>query len=155
VRVETSQEMFDAVKKEMKQKFDIVILAAAVSDYTPEKPSKAKIKSISKKITIKLERAPKIIDEVKKIQKDVFLVGFKAETNVSKEKLAIEARKKLKESNANLIIANDIGTKYKKNSNYNNVIVADSKKIIQSGWREKFEISRFIIKEIENRLNTF
>ena len=42
IRVETSEEMSNALKKEMKQKFDIVILAAAVSDYTPEKPSKNK-----------------------------------------------------------------------------------------------------------------
>jgi len=155
VRVETSKEMFDAVKKEMKQKFDIVILAAAVSDYMPEKSSATKIKSDQNKIVVKLKRAPKIIDQIKKIQKDVFLVGFKAETNVSKEKLIIEAKKKIRESNADLIIANDIGTKYKKNLDYNNVIVADPKKITQSGWRKKFEISRFIIKEIENKLNTF
>jgi len=32
--VKTSKEMFDAVKKEMKKKFDVVILAAAASDYT-------------------------------------------------------------------------------------------------------------------------
>lgn len=155
VRVETSQEMFNAVKKEMKQKFDIVILAAAGSDYMPEKPSLSKIKSDQSKIILKLKRAQKIIDQIKKIQKNIFLVGFKAETNVSKEKLIFEARKKLKESNADLMIGNDIGTRYKKNSDYNNVIVVDSKKIIQSGWRKKFEISRFIIKEIENRLNTF
>ncbi|MEX2348694.1 MAG: bifunctional phosphopantothenoylcysteine decarboxylase/phosphopantothenate--cysteine ligase CoaBC, partial [Nitrosopumilaceae archaeon] len=111
VRVETSKEMHDAVKKEMKQKFDIVILAAAVSDYTPEKPSKSKIKSVPNKILIKLKRAPKIIDMIKKIQKDVFLVGFKAETNTSREKLINEARKKLKESKADLIVANDIGLK--------------------------------------------
>ena len=41
----TVKEMFDAVKKEMKKKFDVVILAAAVSDYTAEKISKTKIKS--------------------------------------------------------------------------------------------------------------
>ena len=152
IRVETGQEMFDAVKKEMKQKFDIVILAAAVSDYTSEKPSKTKIKSDQNKITLKLKRVPKIIDEVKKIQKNVFLVGFKAETNLSKEKLIREAKQKLKESNADLIIANDIGTKYKKNSNYNNVILVNSRNTVQSGWKKKSEISKFIRKEIENRV---
>jgi len=37
--------MFDAVKKEMKKKLDIVILAAAASDYTVQNYSKSKIKS--------------------------------------------------------------------------------------------------------------
>jgi phosphopantothenoylcysteine decarboxylase/phosphopantothenate--cysteine ligase len=153
VRVETSKEMFDAVKREMKQKFDIVILAAAVSDYMPEKPSSTKIKSDQNKIILKLKRAPKIIDQIKKIQKNVFLVGFKAETNLSKDKLISEARRKLKESNSNLMVGNDVGLKkYKKNPDYNNVVVVDSKKIIQSGWKKKLEISKFIRKEIERRI---
>ncbi|HLC24240.1 MAG TPA: bifunctional phosphopantothenoylcysteine decarboxylase/phosphopantothenate--cysteine ligase CoaBC [Nitrosopumilaceae archaeon] len=153
IRVETSQEMFDAVKKEMKQKFDIVILAAAVSDYIPEKSSSTKIKSDQNKIILKLKRAPKIIDEVKKIQKNVFLVGFKAETNLSRVRLIVEARKKLRESKADLIVANDIGLKrYRENPEYNNVVVVDSKKVTQSGWKNKSRIVSFIRNEIENRI---
>ena len=153
VRVETSQEMLDAVKKEMKQKFDIVILAAAVSDYIPEKPSSTKIKSDQNKILLKLQRAPKIIDYIKKIQKNTFLVGFKAETSLSKEKLVMEARKKLKESHADLVVANDIGIKrYKENPDYNSVIIVDSKRAIQSGWKKKSELVRFIHKEVERRI---
>ena len=153
IRVETSQEMFDAVKKEMKQKFDIIILGAAVSDYIPEKPSKTKIKSDQNKIILKLKRTSKIIDQIKKIQKNVFLVGFKAESNISKEKMISEARRKLKEADADLIVANDIGLKkYKKNPDYNIVIVVDSEKTIQSGWKNKLGIVRFIRREIENRI---
>lgn len=152
IKVETSQEMLNAVRKEMKQKFDIVILAAAVSDYTIEKPSKTKINSDLAKIMLKLKRVPKIIDEIKKMQKDVLLVGFKAETNLSKEKLISEARKKLRESNADLIVANDIGLKkYRKNPDYNNVIIVDSKKSVQSGWKKKLDIVKFVRKEIEKR----
>ena len=150
VRVETSKEMFDVVKKEMKQKFDIVILAAAVSDYTLETSSKTKIKSVHDKIVIRLKRVPKIIDEIKKIQKDAFLVGFKAETNLTRKELVGIARKKLRESCADLIIANDIGSKkYKKNTDYNNVIIINSKKVINSGWKLKLQIAKLILKEIE------
>jgi phosphopantothenoylcysteine decarboxylase/phosphopantothenate--cysteine ligase len=153
IRVETSQEMLNAVRKEMRQKFDIVILTAAVSDYTLEKPNKIKIKSDHEKIVLKLKRVPKIINQIKKIQKDVFLVGFKAEINISKEKLINLARRKLKESNADLIIANDIGLKkYRDNPDYNNIIIVNSNKIIQSGWKKKLEIVRFIRKEIEERM---
>jgi phosphopantothenoylcysteine decarboxylase/phosphopantothenate--cysteine ligase len=152
VRVETSKEMFDAVKKEMKQKFDIVVLAAAVSDYTPEKSNKTKIKSVPNKILIKLKRVPKIIDEIKKIRRDVFLVGFKAETNTPTAKLINDSRKKLKESKTDLIIANDIGLKkYREKPDYNNVIIVDAKKAVQTGWKNKLEIARFIRKEIEKR----
>lgn len=151
VRVETSQEMFDAVKNELKQKFNIVILAAAVSDYIPEKRRSTKTKSDLDKITVKLKRAPKIIDQIKKIQKNVFLVGFKAETNLSKEKLIMEARNKLKESKADLIVANDIGSKYKNNIEYNSLIVVDSK-ISYSGRKRKLDLAKFLCKEIEKRI---
>ena len=151
VRVETSKEMYDAVRKEMKQKFDIVILVAAVSDYTPEKQSKSKIKSVHDRIIMRLKRAPKIINEIKKIQENVVLIGFKAEANLSKKKLITEAKKKMKESNADLMVANDIGSrKYKANPDYNNVIIVNSRKVVQSGWNKKSDITKFIRKEIEN-----
>ena len=45
IRVKTVSEMFSAVKKELRKKFDVVILAAAVSDFIP-KNSNSKIMSI-------------------------------------------------------------------------------------------------------------
>ena len=154
VTVQTLQEMFNAVKKEMERKFDIVIMAAAASDYTPHKSSATKINSNLDEIVLKLKRAPKIIDKIKKMQRDVLLVGFKAETNVSKESLVKQARKKIRESGADLIIANDVGIKkYKENPDYNNVVVVDSKKIIESGWKNKTKIAKFIRNEIEKRIS--
>ena len=76
INVSTSKEMFDAVKGELKKKFDIVIMAAAAADYTPENPSRKKIKSTQNKINISLKKAPKIIDQVKKIQKNVLFVLY-------------------------------------------------------------------------------
>lgn len=154
IHVKTVKEMFNAVKQEMKKKFDIVILSAAASDYIPTKTNKSKIKSTSKQIILKLQRAPKIIDNIKKIQKNVFLVGFKAETNLTCKKLEVEARKKLKESKADMIIANDIGSKrYQKDPQYNNVlIVIPKEKVIQSGWKKKTQISKFIKKQIEKQI---
>ncbi len=154
IPVKTVMEMFTAVKKEMKKKFDVVILAAAASDYVPTKSNKSKIKSTSKQMIVKLQRAPKIIDQIKKIQKDVFLVGFKAETNLTKINLIKIARKKLQETKADMIIANDIGTKYQKNPEHNNVqIVFKDGKVISSGWKKKIQISKIIRKQIENRLD--
>ncbi len=154
IPVKTVMEMFTAVKKEMKKKFDVVILAAAASDYVPTKFNKSKIKSTSKQMIVKLQRAPKIIDQIKKIQKDVFLVGFKAETNLTKINLIKIARKKLQETKADMIIANDIGTKYQKNPEHNDVqIVFKDGKVISSGWKKKIQISKIIRKQIENRLD--
>ncbi len=151
IRVESSRDMIESVLHEMRKKFDIVILAAAVSDYTVEKPSKTKIKSDANKMVVRLKKVPKIINEIKKIQKDAFLVGFKAETNVSRERLIALSRKKLEESGAELIVANDIGARYKKNPNQNNVIIVDSKNKLESGWKDKEKIAKFISNQIKQR----
>ena len=145
--------MFDVVKKELKNKFDIVIMAAAISDYIPKNPSKKKIKSSKTNISISLKKTPKIINEIKKMQKNVLLIGFKAETNVTNAQLIKSAKKKLKESSSDMIIANDIGTtRYKKNSKNNQIIIVDSKKNIVSGWMKKEKIAKIIKKQIELKI---
>jgi len=152
INVTTSKEMFDATKKELKKKFDIVIMAAAASDYTPQNPSKSKIKSDKKSLIIRLKKAPKIIDLVRKYQKNALLVGFKAETNLTKTALIKSSQKKMKESGTDIIVANDIGKKYQKNTDYNQVLILNNKKIISSGWKKKEKIVKIIKKEIEQNL---
>lgn len=152
IKIETGKEMLEAVKKELRKRFDVVILAAAVSDYTVSRPSRTKIKSNAKKVSLEMRRATKIIDQIKKIQPDLFLVGFKAEADLPKRKLVSSARDKLKEANADLIVANDIGKKYKKNPSQNKVLLVDSKSVIESRWVNKEKIAKIIRKEIERRL---
>ena len=87
------------------------------------------------------------------MQKNVLLVGFKAETNVTNTQLIKSAKKKLKESSSDIIIANDIGiSRYKKNSQNNQIIIVDSKKNIVSGWMKKDKIVKIIRKQIESKL---
>lgn len=149
ILVKTAKEMFDVVKKEMRKKFDIVILAAAASDYIVQNPSGSKIKSTKKSLQIKLVQAPKIIDHIKKWQKNVYLVGFKAETNISKKKLASLARKKLAETKADLIVANDVGSKYQKNPDFNEIVLVNSKKAVFLSRRRKEKLAKIIRKELE------
>ena len=152
INVLSSKEMLNAVKTELKKKFDIIIMVAAIADYIPANPSKNKIKSSKTELKISLKKAPKIIDQIKKYQKNVLLVGFKAETNLTKDQLIKSAQKKMRESNADIIIANDIGNRYQKNPNNNQVLIVDKNKIISSGWKKKEKIVKFIRKEIEKKL---
>ena len=153
INVVSSNELYNVVKNQLKNKFDIVIMAAAISDYIPKNPSKKKIKSSKTNLSISLKKAPKIINEIKKIQKNILLVGFKAETNVTNTQLIKSAKKKLKESSSDIIIANDIGTsRYKKNPQNNQIIIVDSKKNIISGWMKKEKIAKIIRKQIELKL---
>ncbi len=153
IKISTSNEMLNAVKNEMVKKFDVVIMAAAVSDYSSVNPSKSKMKSDKDQMEIRLKKTPKIIDQIKKIQKNVFLVGFKAEIGISKKELIRVARKKMNESSADLIVANDVGSaRYKKNPEFNEILIIDSHKVIHSRWIKKEKIVKLIRKEIEKRL---
>lgn len=153
IKISTSSEMLNAVKNEMVKKFDIVIMAAAVSDYTPINPTKNKMKSDKDHMEIKLKKTPKIIDQIKKFQKNVFLVGFKAEIGISRKELIRVAKKKMNESSADLIVANEIGSaRYKKNPDFNEILIIDSHQVIHSGWIKKEKIAKFIRKEIEKKL---
>jgi len=72
---------------------------------------------------------------------------------VSKKELESEARKKMKECKADLMVANDVGSsRYRKNPENNEVLIVDSKKVQASGWKTKQKIAKFIRKEIERRI---
>ena len=106
IEVETVEEMLEAIESELKAKrYDVVVLAAAVSDFRVRNRAGVKIKS-GKALTLELEPTPKIIDIVKALQPDVFLVGFKAET--SEEKLVEEARKQIARAGSDLVVANTL-----------------------------------------------
>jgi len=152
IHVETVTEMFREVKKQMAKKFDVVILAAAASDYIPKNQYSKKIKSTKNSLTVELKKAPKIIDHIKKLQKDVFLIGFKAETDISKKELVMRAKQKLRDSKADMIVANDIGKKYFKDTTYNELVIVDSKTVVIIGRNKKERISRIICKNIEKRI---
>ena len=153
ISVETGRQMLDVVKTQLQKKFDIIIMAAAVSDYTPKNPSKKKIKSGRDGVTIRLEKTPKIIELVRRYQQEAFLVGFKAEVNLSRNSLINRAKKRLQETGADMIVANDIGGIYLKNRNRNEVFVVDSMGVASSGRKKKETVVRFIKKQIEEAVS--
>ncbi len=107
VRVNSVGEMFDAIKKNVRRS-NVIIHAAAVSDLSVDKKFNKKIKS-NKKLLLELKPTIKIINEIKKFNKKIKLIGFKAEYNVSKKELVNSAKSLLKKANADFIVANDVG----------------------------------------------
>ena len=83
VRVETAGEMNDVILS-LIPSYDIFISAAAVSDFEFKKEYEKKIDS-SSSLFLNLKPTTKIIRQIKKINPDIFLVGFKAEFNISRE----------------------------------------------------------------------
>jgi phosphopantothenoylcysteine decarboxylase/phosphopantothenate--cysteine ligase len=104
-RVKTAEEMRQAVLKHCTD-CDIIIKAAAVSDYRPEESARHKIKKGADCINLELVKNPDILAELgsKKEESPCILVGFAAET----EELIGNAREKLKAKNLDMIIANDV-----------------------------------------------
>ena len=109
VKVETVNEMAGAVKKHVRTA-DVIIHAAAVSDFFVKGKSPVKISS-GKEMALELSPTTKILEKIKTWNPNVFLVGFKAEYNVSNKELLNRARELLRSSRADLIVANDVGKK--------------------------------------------
>ncbi|MFX1486082.1 MAG: bifunctional phosphopantothenoylcysteine decarboxylase/phosphopantothenate--cysteine ligase CoaBC [Promethearchaeota archaeon] len=109
IHVESTKEMVSAVISELKKsKYDIMVHPAAVSDYGPEERVNKKLPSNMKSLTIKLKPLPKIVCEARQTSTDMFLVGFKAEYDVTEKELIENAYERLKETGMNLIVANDV-----------------------------------------------
>ncbi|RLG58645.1 MAG: bifunctional phosphopantothenoylcysteine decarboxylase/phosphopantothenate--cysteine ligase CoaBC [Candidatus Hydrothermarchaeota archaeon] len=142
--VETSEDMLNAVKKNIKN-CDIYISAAAITDFTTEKAEK-KIKT--KEITIKLKPTTKIFEKIK--DEDVIKVGFKALYNVSENELIEEAKEILKKYELDLVVANDVA-KDVFGSDENEVYIIDKEgKIKHIKRTKKSEIAKEILNMIKN-----
>ena len=80
-----------------------------------------------------------------------FLLVSRLKLIFSKNELVSRAKKKLKETNADMIIANDIGRNYKKDPKYNEIIIVDSKSTTKIPRTKKERLSKIICKNIEKR----
>ena len=108
-RVSTTGDMIKEMMKLLKDNpKSVVILSSAMADFTPQKPFEGKIKS-GETVEIKLLPTDKLSNLIKREFPDTKLVLFKAEWDVSKEVLIERAMLKMKNCNADLMIAkNDI-----------------------------------------------
>ena len=100
VKVNTTNELLDAVKSNMDN--DIFIMAAAPADYKVKNKSANKIKAES--LILELEKNPDVAKYVGENKGDKMLVIFSAET----ENLIENARGKLLKKNADFVVANDV-----------------------------------------------
>jgi phosphopantothenoylcysteine decarboxylase/phosphopantothenate--cysteine ligase len=146
ISVRTALEMRDAVLKRIRDS-DILIMAAAPSDYRPRHYSAKKIKSGKKNASIELSPNPDILKEVEeKKKKKMVVVGFAAET----ESLIENAREKLKEKNLDFIVANRIDEDGRGFGTVpTEVKIITKEKIETLDGIGKEELSSFILKKAE------
>ena len=143
IRVSTSQQMEEAVMSRFNNS-DIVIMAAAISDYRPKAYSQKKIKkeSEAQDFIIELKKTNDILFNLGKLKKNQLLIGFALE-NHNEIKNAI---KKVKEKNLDMIILNslnDEGAAFGHDTN--KVTIIDSKLNIN---HYDLKQKRFVAKDI-------
>ncbi len=106
VRVRSAAEMHGALRA-VAETADIVVMAAAVADYTPESRAAGKIEKSNGPLDLRLVRTPDILLELGKARGNAprpVLVGFAAEHGEPEAR----GREKLVRKGADLIVANDI-----------------------------------------------
>lgn len=106
INVESSREMAEVVKKEIINA-DIFVSTAAVSDFEVENKSDLKYSS-DNDLSLNLRRLPKILEQVREINSNIFIVGFKAEAGLSEGDLIKKATNKKNQYDVDLMVANDI-----------------------------------------------
>jgi phosphopantothenoylcysteine decarboxylase/phosphopantothenate--cysteine ligase len=123
ITVETAADMLKAVKKEIVSS-TVLIMSAAVSDFTPREISRGKIKK-SDMMLLKLTQTPDIISEAGKKRNRPFLIGFAAETGRKIE----NAKRKMREKKMDMIVFNDVSeTVSGFDVDTNKVIIIDKEK---------------------------
>jgi phosphopantothenoylcysteine decarboxylase/phosphopantothenate--cysteine ligase len=105
LKIETAEEMYSAVM-EQAEDADVIIKAAAVSDYKAKITKVHKIKKDVEEKTLAVCANPDILKSLGKMKDGRFLVGFAAET----QDLQRNARLKLEAKNLDMIVANLVGT---------------------------------------------
>jgi phosphopantothenoylcysteine decarboxylase/phosphopantothenate--cysteine ligase len=145
VPVQSAGEMKRAVLAHV-ERCSAVIKAAAVSDFRPKGISQQKLKKANTPRSLELEKTEDILAEIGKKKGDLILVGFAAET----EGLIENARKKLKEKNLDLIVANDVTkTEAGFGAETNQVkMLYPSGEIKELPLMPKEEISKLILDEV-------
>jgi len=103
IMVKTAEQMREAVLHNYRDK-DVVIKAAAVSDYKPLGKAQQKEKKKGTPITVEMTPTPDILAELGRNKGDITLVGFAAETADH----VANAMEKIQEKNLDLIVVNDV-----------------------------------------------
>lgn len=129
---------------------DVLIHSAAVSDYKPLEVVNGKISSKKEELTIKLTQTPKIINEVKSINPNIFLVGFKALSNVNQERLLSASRKVINDSDADLVVANDVGVNIVFSSDQNKIMLVTKNKYEEFDLMLKSDVAQLIVDTVRD-----
>jgi len=142
-RIYTTLDFLKELKKELKrEKYDALIMCAALSDFRPSRRVKGKIKKKVRSLKIEFEQNPDVIKELSKIKGNTKFIGFALEDRPDVK----SAYKKLKDKKLDLIVLNTVKTM---GSEFIDMkIITGNKKIFDYGKIEKTKAAIEICKKI-------
>lgn len=146
IEAQTIEQLKQDIGKNFKTA-DVLIMAAAVSDYRPKKTAAQKIKSKAGTMTIELEKTEDLLTYFSKQKSGQYLVGFCLET----ENLRENALAKLKAKNIDLIVANSAQALGADNSSV--VIIDKNEEALEYNNLPKKIIAEKIIERICRDIN--
>ena len=148
VRVKSAEQMYDKSVEIYKKGVDIVVLAAAVADYTPAVPVEGKMKKSEKTLTIELVPTQDIAASLGEIKSDKTLhIGFALETDNEES----NAKEKLKKKRFDAIVLNslqDEGAGFAVDTNKVTIIASDGTKTVYQ-LKSKQEVAKDVVDYIE------
>jgi phosphopantothenoylcysteine decarboxylase/phosphopantothenate--cysteine ligase len=151
VRVRSAREMFEAMQAHARGA-DLVVMAAAVADYTPARPAEGKIEKSEGPLDLALVRTPDILAELGRQRAGAptpVLVGFAAQSGDPVPR----AREKLIRKHVDFIVANDISRSdagFDSDTNAVTIVSADGDEVIPFG--PKSSVAAAILDRAEARL---
>lgn len=151
VDITSAEEMFKACQGNFKDQ-DIIIMSAAVADYTPEFVADQKIKKVGEQLEIRLKKTTDILSWLgnNKTEKQ-FLVGFALETEKEEE----HAKDKLERKKLDMIVLNSLnneGAGFKHDTNLVTLFFKDNKEL-KFELKSKLEVAKDILENIKNRID--
>ncbi len=149
IKIKTADEMLKQIKK-VNENIDIAIFSAAVADFKIKKTSAKKIKKENFK-TLELKKNIDILKffSMKNKSRPKYVVGFAAETGGK-----INAEKKLKEKNCDMIIYNKISNDNKVfGLNKNRISIITKNKIKNYSKTSKTKCAKYVVDSIYKQIN--
>lgn len=152
IDVTTAAQMFEACMTVADQQ-DIMIMSAAVADFTPETTASEKIKKTADTLDLHLVKTRDILATIGQQKRDdQFLVGFALETQNEK----VNALKKLHTKNADMIVLNSLRTEgagFRTPTNKVLMITRDEQ-TFESELKDKKDIARDILRLVHKLTTT-
>ncbi len=131
-------ELAHVLKKELLKKYDIIVHAAAVSDFKVKGVFKRKISS-DKALTLNLVSTPKLINKIKRLSPESFLVGFKLGSNLNPKNIFKTVKSLFTVSGCDLAVANSLTGGYR-----GFIVNADGDILVKTNNKQK--IAKSLVK---------